>query len=252
MSDTETSRIPRSSSSIDAWRVFMTAPILAVVGVCYWFILPVIQSLIIPNAPGGENGPWVVRPILAFHFGAMAVMSAATLPVVLQLLRKACGSKDAALGAQYDPLHGRPLIRGLLFFKAFLLFAVYASALVFYLFSWKMIGPDGIEEHLPWTTRKHSFQDIVSLETIPDGERSESIRQDGPWYSIKFKNGPPITLSEDNEACTHDELLAMTTYIADRSGLKWERKSDAQKRIDPHPKVIWETRHDNGAREHEP
>ena len=37
------------------------------------------------------------------------------------------------------------------------------------------MGPDGIEQHLPWTARDHSFQDIKSLETIPDGERSDSI-----------------------------------------------------------------------------
>jgi hypothetical protein len=227
MSDTETPSIPRRSSSIDAWRAVLIVPIFLVAAVCYWFILPVIQWLIIPNAPGGGNGPWVVRPIVAFHFGAMVVLSAVTLPLITRLLK--VWRRDPALGTQHD----RSLIRVPLIAKGLLLLAVYAIGLVFYLFSWNMIGPDGIEEHLPWTTRKHSFQDIVSLETIPDGERSESIHQDGPWYSIKFKSGPSITLSPDNEGSTDDELRAMATYIADRSGLTWERRSDAQKRIDP-------------------
>jgi hypothetical protein len=248
MSDTESPTTPRGFSGIDPEWVFISLAIVGVAGVCYWFILPVIQWLIIPNAPGGESGPWVVRPILACHFGAVAVMSAVTLPLITRRLRKLWRREDAAS----NPFAGRPLIHGLFFVKASLLFAIYASALVFYLFSWEMIGPDGIEQHLPWTTRKHSFQDIVSLETIPDGERSESIRQNGPWYSIKFKNGRSIDLSDDNEGCTHDELRAMATYIADRSGLTWERRSDAQKRIDPRPKVIWETRDDFGAREREP
>jgi hypothetical protein len=196
--------------------------------VCYWFALPAIQSLIIPNALGGRIGPWVVRPILAFHFGAMAVMAAVALPLIGRPIEKLWAREDAALGTRYDPFHGRRVKRGLFFVKAFLLLVIYASALVFYLLSWTKIGPDGIEEHLPWTTLTLSFQDIVSLETIPEGERSESITQNGPWYSIRFKSGRSISLSDDNEGTTPDELRAMTTYIADRSGLRWTRRSDAR------------------------
>jgi len=230
MSDAETPTIPRRFSGIDAKRAFINGALLAVVALCYWFILPVIQSLIIPNAPGGRNGPWVVRPILAFHFGAMAVMAAVTLSLISRPLQRVWAREDSALGTRYDPFHGQTVNRGLFAVKVFLLLAIYASALVFYLFSWTKIGPDGIEERLPWTTRNYSFQDIVSLETIPDGERSESITQNGPWYSIEFKSGRSITLSDDNEGSMLDELRAMTAYIADHSGQRWVRRSDARAR----------------------
>jgi hypothetical protein len=120
--------------------------------------------------------------------------------------------------------------RGLLVFKGLLLGVVYAAALVFYLFSWTVLGPDGIEERLPWTTFNHSFQDVGSLEMIPDGERSDSIKQNGPWYSINFKSGRSITLSDDIEGSTRTELSAMAAFIADRSGLAWARRSDARPR----------------------
>jgi hypothetical protein len=203
---------------------------MAIVGVGYWFILPAIQALIIPNAPGGNSGPWVVRPILAFHFGAVAVMAAVTLPLLARPLQQLWKHEDAALGTRYAPFHGRPVKRGLLLIKGFLLLAIYASGMVFYLFSWTIIGPDGIEQRLPWTTLNHSFQDVVTLEKIPEGERSDSIKQNGPWYSIKLKSGRSITLSDNNEGITSDELRALAAYIADRSGRTWARRSDARAR----------------------
>src|SRR5262245_27366715 len=136
MSDVETSRIPRPFSGTDARRTFIGVGILVVVAVCYWFALPAIQSLIIPSAPGGGNGPWVVRPILAFHFGAVAVLTSVTAALILQPLKKGWRYEDAALGTRYDPFHNRPVKRGLLLLQGFVLLAVYSSALVFYLLSW--------------------------------------------------------------------------------------------------------------------
>ena len=97
---------------------------------------------------------------------------------------------------------------------------------MFYLLSWQTIGSDGIEEHLAWTTRHHSFQDIESLETIPDGERSDFLNEDGPWYSVKLQSGRDITWSLENEGITKDELTAMAAFIANRSGLAWARRSE--------------------------
>ncbi len=131
------------------------------------------------------------------------------------------------MGTRYDPFCGRPGKRELLHVKGFLLLALFATGLFFYLFSWKMIGPDGIEERLAWTTSNHSYQDIASLEMIPYGLRSESLTQNGPWYSIRFKSGRYIIMSDENEGSTREDLRVMTTYIAHRSGLKWVRRSDA-------------------------
>jgi hypothetical protein len=135
--------------------------------------------------------------------------------------------EDAALGSRYNPLYGRPLKRVLLVCTCLLLLLIYASALLFYLFSWTIIGTDGIEQRLPWATLNHSFQDIQSLEAIPDGDRSDSLKQDGPWYCIKLRSGRSITFSSENEGITPDELTAMTSIVAKRSGLVWAKRSDA-------------------------
>lgn len=230
MSDAKTPVRSRGFTRVDATRAFISVVILAIVSVCYWFTLPALQSLIVPSVPGGRNGPWVLRPILAFHFGAVVVMASVTVPLITWPLWKVWAREDATLGTRYDPFQGRPVKRALLVVKSLLLLAIYAAALLFYLLSWEVIGPQGIEQRLPWTTLNHSFQDISSLETIPNGERSESIRQDGPWYSVKFKGGRSFTLSEDNEGTTHEELTAMTAFIAERSGLVWARRSDARSR----------------------
>ncbi len=230
MSDAENSVGSRGFTTVDASRAFISLLILAIVSVCIWFALPALQSLILPSVPGGRHGPWVVRPILAFHYGAVVVMTAATFPLITRPLWKVWTREDAELGTRYDPFQGRPLKRTRLMVKALMRLVLYAAALLFYLFSWDIIGPDGIVEHLPWATLNHSYQDISSLETIPNGQRSESISQDGPWYSVKFKGGRSLTLSDDNEGTTLEELSAMTAFIAERSGLVWTRRSDARRR----------------------
>lgn len=228
--DRGTPAILRSFSRADVKRAGIRLAIFGVVCVCYWFILPGIQSQIIPDAPGGTNGPWVLRPIFAFRFGAMAVMASVTLPIIVGLLERRWKHGDAASGSGYDPFAGRPVERALFVFKGVLLLIIYAAALMFYLLSWETIGPDGMERHLPWTTLHHSFQDIASLETIPDGERSDSLKQNGPWYSINLRSGRSMTWSLDNEGITQDELTAITTFVARRSGLAWVRRSDTRAR----------------------
>jgi hypothetical protein len=229
-SDRDTPAISRAFSRSDGKRAGITIAILVVVGACYWFMLPAIQSQIIPDAPGGTNGPWVLRPIFAFRFIAVGVMASVTLPFITGPLRRKWKHEDAATGSRYDPFAGRPVDRSFFMFKGVLLLIIYAAAPVFYLLSWETIGPGGIEQHLAWTTRHHSFQDIASLETIPDGERSESINRDGPWYSIRLRSGRSITWSLDNEGITQDELTAITTFVAQRSGLEWVRRSDTRAR----------------------
>ena len=230
MADTNISTKSRNFSWADAKRSFICMVILAVVGTCYCLVLPAIQSLFIPSAAGGRTGPWVIRPILALRFGAMAVMAAATIPVMMKPLRKRWEREDIERGTRYDPFFGRSVNRVLLFIKGFLLLLVYASALIFYLFSWTIIGTDGIKQRLPWGTLRHSFQDIASLETIPDGWRSESLVQNGPWFSINLRSGRTITLSDDNEGITPEELAGVTSFIASRSGLDWVRRRDAHPR----------------------
>lgn len=228
--DTDTPAISRNFSRTDGKRAIIGIVIFVIVGVCYWFMLPGIQSKIIPHVASGPSGPWVLRPPLPFHFGAMAVMTSVTVPLVAGPLRRRWKHEDAALGSRYDPFAGRPVKRALFVLGGTLLLILYASALMFYLLSWEIVGPDGIEQHLPWGTLHHSFQDIASLEAIPAGQRSDSLKQDGPWYSIKLRSGRSITWSLDNEGTTQDELTAMTTFVAQRSGLAWETRSDARAR----------------------
>lgn len=230
MPNTDTPALSRNFSRTDGKRAILSFAILLVVAACYWFMLPAIQSKIVPNAAGGANGPWVVRPILAFHFAAVAMMASVTLPLVAGPLRRKWKHEDAAIGSRYDPFAGRPVKRKLYVFKGIFLLVVYAAAPMFYLLTWETIGPDGIKQHLPWTTLHHSFQDIASLETIPDGERSDSLNQDGPWYSILLRSGRSITWSLRNEGTTQEELTAIAKFVAQRSGQAWVRRGDAHAR----------------------
>src|SRR5262245_15623188 len=123
MADANTAGIQRAFSRPDLGRACIALVILGAVGALYWFTLPAIQSFLIPSAPGGENGPWVVRPILAFHFGAVAVMTATTMPLIIRPLKKVWAREDAALGTRYDPLHNDPVRRVFMILAGLLLIA---------------------------------------------------------------------------------------------------------------------------------
>src|SRR6266480_4844722 len=97
----------RKFSRVDAKRALISLLILVPVGVCYWFLLPVVQSLIFPRTPGGTTGPWMVRPILAMHFCAVAAMTCVTAPIISRRLRRRWKREDATMGSRYDPFPGR-------------------------------------------------------------------------------------------------------------------------------------------------
>jgi hypothetical protein len=226
MPDTQPPLPSRSFGKTDTGRAFRMFGLVAVVGVCCWFMLPALQWLVRPRAPGGANGPWVVRPITAIHFGAMAVMTSVTVPILAGPLRRRWEREDAALGTRHDPFGGWSGLRAAFYLKGFLLLLIYGAALAFYLFSWTVIGPDDITQRLPWTTLHHSFADIVSLETIPDGQRSDALSQNGPWFSINLRDGRSITLSDDNEGMTREDLAAVTAFLVKRAGRAWVTRSD--------------------------
>lgn len=218
----------RDFSRPDAKRRFLTLACFACVGACNWLLLQLIQSQVIPKGVGGDNGPWVIRPILAFHFGAMAVMTAVSLPIFLAPLQRRWKREDTEAGTRYDPFTDQPLKQIRFIVASLLLLLVYGASLLFYLFSWTTIGPEGIVEHLPWGTLNHSFTDVVSLENIPDGMRSAKLQQDGPWYSINLRSGRSIRLSLDNEGLSSKDLMAVTEFVAARSRLAWAKRTDAR------------------------
>jgi len=218
----------RDFSRPDAKRMFLTLACFVCVGACNWLLLQLIQSQVIPKGVGGDNGPWVIRPILAFHFGAMAIMTAVSLLILLAPLQRKWKREDTAAGTRYDPFTDQPLKQIRFIVASLLLLIVYGASLLFYLFSWTTIGPKGIVEHLPWGTLNHPFTDIASLECIPDGMRSATLQQDGPWYSINLRSGRSIRLSLDNEGLTSKDLIAVKEFVAARTRLAWAKRTDAR------------------------
>lgn len=220
----------RSFGWVDARRSVVILVVVAAVGACYWFVLPFFQSLFLPEIPDGSDSFWVVRPIVAFRFGAMATMTIVTCSFVLRPFQRAWARNDAEMGSRFDFYHRRPQKRRALIAKGFLGFALYASGFVFYLSSWTVIDFEGIRERTPWGMHNHSFPEIASLETVPDGERSESLVKNGPWYSVNLKSGRRIRVSLDNEGTNRHELQSMANFIAERSGLVWVRRRDSRAR----------------------
>src|SRR5881628_1666125 len=125
----------------DAVRALVSLSTLAAIFAACYFIFPKIQRLIVPAATAGKTGPWVIPPILAFHFGACAVATVALMPLVLTPLRRRWRAQDAAEGTKFDPFHDRPVTRVWLYVKGLVLAAIYLVSLIFYLLSWIVVGP---------------------------------------------------------------------------------------------------------------
>lgn len=226
----ETPTLPqRDFSDVDAKRLAIILAVVAVWFICNWFALSAVSAVMLPADVGGKSGPWIIRPIRGVHFGATAVMAAITCPLILAPIQRNWPREDVELGSQYIPLQGRPL-KSRLLLKSFLLFIGYSVCFAFYLLSWTKIGPDGIQYRLPWSTTLYQYREIQALEAIPEGERSESITQNGPWYEIKMKDGSRITFSLDNEGTSTEEMASIALYAADQSGLRWMRRRDSKKR----------------------
>jgi hypothetical protein len=214
----------------DAARALVSLLTLAAIFAACYLVFPTIQCLIVPAAPAGKTGPWVIPPILAFHFGACAVATVALMPLVLTPLWRRWRAEDAAEGTKFDPFHNRPVTRVWLYVKGMVLAAIYLISLIFYLLSWTVVGPGGVEEHLPWGVKQHAFDKIVSLTMIPEGFRVDSLKKNGPWYQVRFEDGRRVTFGADNEGISKLELAATAHFIGLRAGRSWQVPSDARPR----------------------
>jgi hypothetical protein len=230
--DQTPSRMPeriRQFKLRDGARMLGFLSALAAIFAASFFILPELQGLLVPAAPGGQMGPWVIRPILALHFGACGVAAAALTPLATAPLRRRWRAQDAAEGTRFDLFHNRPAARVVLYIKGTLLVGIYLISLVFYLLSWTVIGPDGVDEHLPWGVRHHALSSIASLTVIPDGFHVDSLAKNGPWYEVGFEEGRRVTFGEDNEGISKPELAAAAEFLASRSGRAWQIARDAHR-----------------------
>jgi hypothetical protein len=187
-----------------------------------------LQRLILPPAPGGPWGPWLLRPIAAFRFGASAMMAAISFPFIFRPFKRKWQFQDAQHGTRYDPFHRRPVRRAALYAEGLLLMGIYGIALLFYLLSWDAIGRQYIEQHLPWASRRYSFDQIAALSTLPAGTHSDDLGKSGPWYEVRFRDGRTFDFGKENEGASDAELTAIASFIAARSGHSWQIRADAR------------------------
>ncbi len=207
----------RRFNLVDARRTVMMFILMGVFYAASYYLLPWIQALILPRAPGGAMGPWVVRPAWVLRVFAAVILSVAPLPLLIMRFRRRWDAEDAAAGTQYDPFAGRPGWKVRIFVRSGLLALIYGIGLPFYLFSWTVVGPAGIDQRLPWGHRNRSFDKIKSLELTP-------------WHKVVFVDGPSFTFGENNEGCSQADVSAMESLIAERSGQKWRVLPDAKPR----------------------
>ena len=137
------------------------------------------------------------------------------MPLLLWRFGKRWHAQDVAAGTRYDV---RPGHKASVLIKGSILGLIYAGALLLYLFSWTIVGPSGIEQRMPWSHKEHSFDQIASLEMIPDGMRSDELVKNGPWFNVVFTDGRSFAFGHDNEGCAVTDMSAIATYIAEQ----WE------------------------------
>jgi hypothetical protein len=209
-----------------------TAIILAVVVASFpawYFLLPCIQSVLIPSMPGGNAGPWIVRPAHIMHLLGSGFLAISMWPLVSLLLPRAPAQPAATREARFDPFADRPNLKAEIWVKSIAMLLIYAAMVPLYLYSWNAVTADGMERQSPLGRTTHTFAEIKSLETIPAGMHSRKLRKDGPWYRVNFTDGREFTFAPGNEGTTDAEQSAMARFISQHSGQRWQTVSDTQR-----------------------
>lgn len=205
-----------SNSELYIVRFCIVLVLLPVSFITYFFALPVIQSIVVPYAPGGDSGPWLVRPIEAMRFGSAAFLTAITGPVITSGPLRKLWQPHRELDSSIIPKHSFRYYRYMV--KGFLLMLVSAVAMAMYLFSWSYIGPDGIKQRFLWKSAYHTYDEIRALRIVFPALQSEAAK--GLKYCVDFK-GPDVTFGLENEGMTAQEVQALSMFIATRSGREW-------------------------------
>ncbi|MEM7782796.1 MAG: hypothetical protein AAF939_07230 [Planctomycetota bacterium] len=215
----------RKYSWIDAKRFIIFMSILAILTVFFWFLVPNIQAQILPQAPGGKNGPWVVKPHWNAHVAASVFFAAMIHPLFMIPLAEFWEREDISLGSEWKPSIELP--KWEIYIRAGLFLTAFSFGMLMYFASWVEIGPDGVDKRFLWMNRHFSFEDVELLEMVADGDYSESSNEYGPWYRIKSENGF-ATFGLGNEGLTVEDLSAIASFVSDKVQLVWRRKSDSR------------------------
>jgi hypothetical protein len=219
----------RGYSLKDAGRTAIMLVMFMVSFPVWYVLLPWFQSAIIPTMPGGQEGPWLVRPALVLHLLGSAFLSVALLPFLATFLRRDWKEQDSADGSRYDPFHGRPWRKATLWFKCIVLLLIYGTMVPFYLYSWTTVTEGGIETQSPLGRKSYTFTQIRSLQTIPRGMHSRKMRKYGPWYRVEFTDGREFNFDPGAEGSSDSEQSAMAGFISKYSGQFWRNVPDARR-----------------------
>lgn len=180
-----------------------------------WLALPLARAAMLPPAPPGG---WVLGPPVAFRFGASAVLTAFTLPLVLRPLGRRWRERDlAARGAPLDPLASAPRLRAKSLIQGALLLIVYLVSGAFYFASYTEVLADRFVDHSLFGTRGYDYHRVSALELqAPAGDQPER-------YALRFDDDGWAYFSTDQEGTTAEEIAEVAAHIAAHTGLPWLR-----------------------------
>lgn len=212
----------RRTTTVDRKRHAIVILVFAASFLLWWFTLPVLQSLVLPNS---SESTIVVRPVTALRFCATAILWCATVLAVLPRLHAIWRAEDVARGTRLEPKTRRfKKIR--LLVVGIVSTIVYGIAAPFYVLSWTEFRPDVVLVRQPWAAKSYGYDEVATLTFVPIGFRSDRLKQNGPWYAIGFSDGTSVTLSLDNERISIETLHEVENHVADESRIKWSQLED--------------------------
>jgi hypothetical protein len=200
--------------------VVMILLVVALLFVAYYFAVPVIQGVFLPEAP--PSG-WLVRPMYALRCCAAVLLMGFTLPVVAPGLRR--------LGIFPQPAK-KPLHPALWAHAVYgsLLVVVYFVTGVLYFSAYTLVTDQEILIHNPVYPRRYGMNDIAALVEIPRGFRVEADKENGPVLNVYFHDRRRASLSLDCEGLTEQDLAGIRGMLAARTGKAWEQDPRAEPR----------------------
>ena len=193
--------------------------VIVVSGVVFtttYFLLPLLQSLLLPEAPADG---WLVRPPRATRFGATIVISCFMIPFLMRWLWRRAGQLPL-VAREAEKLKGLPVFK-CVSILGFIVLILYGFGGVLYFSAYTSITDQEIAVHNIVNPRRYEMDDIASLVEIPEGFH---VKTDyGPMLFLHFQDGSFKSLSLDCEGLTPQDLLGMRRMLSERSGKPWQR-----------------------------
>jgi hypothetical protein len=194
--------------------------ILAFFGFVSFEALPILQHLATSRLTPDIGRLAIVHPIIVIRLFCAVVTTTFATTLILAKLAERWREHDTKQVVKENLI--------VKYIMIFILSVILSLSLIGYSRCRYQFESDHVLVYRLFDYKRMTYNDITTLTMLPPGEWSDSVREEGPWYRIVFREGYRMDISHRNEGISEEELHVLAIKISERSGKAWGRFGDAR------------------------